>query len=248
MVDTPKSVVPSKFSFEKYKHLKNLISPMVGTTVAELVMVPICTLKTNYQNTNLSLFETFKQIYKRDGIKAFYASSYQSCISQILTTTSKYFLYRTLTEKYNVFISGLISGISVSLATHPFDVVRVHRQMGILTNKFWLENPKVLYRGYSKTLLKTSFAAILYLPMYDTFKSRMSPFYASLASSIVSSLVLCPIDYLKTRHVYGLKLFESKNPLNYYRGLSLYLLRIVPHFTITMAVIEQVNKLFMLRT
>jgi len=47
-----------------------------------------------------------------------------------------------------------------------------------------------------------------------------------------------PVDYLKTRHMAGLNLYSGWNPLIYYRGLSINLMRIVPHFMITMGVIE----------
>jgi len=51
-----------------------------------------------------------------------------------------------------------------------------------------------------------------------------------------------PVDYLKTRHMAGLKLYDGWDPRVYYRGLSINLLRIVPHFVVTMVVIEKLKE------
>ena len=43
-----------------FNQLKNSV---IATTVAEIVTIPICLLKTNYQNTNGSIKETIRYIY-----------------------------------------------------------------------------------------------------------------------------------------------------------------------------------------
>ena len=59
-------------------------------------------------------------------------------------------------------------------------------------------------------------------------------------AALTSTIIIQPLDYLKTRHIYGQSLYEGgfKNLSSYYKGLSLNLMRIVPHFMITMLMIE----------
>ena len=71
--------------------------------------------------------------------------------------------------------------------------------------------------------------------MYTFTENAIS---ASFMSAIISTTIMHPIDYLKTRHIYGLPLYSGFNPFNYYKGLALNLARIVPHFVITMTTID----------
>lgn len=52
-----------------------LISSSLATAIAELATLPICLVKTNYQNTNQNIPWIIKQIYSREGITGFYRAS-----------------------------------------------------------------------------------------------------------------------------------------------------------------------------
>ncbi len=100
-----------------------LVNSAIATGIAELITLPICTIKTNHQNTNQQqVRSTINQMYKKGGIKIFYSASVSATLSQMLSTSSKYFLYRNLeASEYkfsNKFINGTISGVLSSLITH----------------------------------------------------------------------------------------------------------------------------------
>lgn len=224
---------------------KNIISSSSATAIAEFATLPICTIKTNFQNiadmkSRPSIINVVKDIYFRGGLRAFYAASYPAIGGQIFSTCSKYTLYRYFTSNpdypvKNRFLNGLTAGVISSMVTHPLDVFKVHLQMGMKFDGF-------LYRGYSKTFLKIAISSSIFFPLYDTIKEKIEhPLIAAGCSSVVACVLMHPVDYLKTRHMAGLKLYEGLNPMIYYRGLSINLMRIVPHFVITMGVIESIK-------
>lgn len=230
------------------KTYKNIIYSSSATAVAEFLTLPICTIKTNFQNIHdmrvkPSILGVVRDIYSRGGIKPFYAASFPAIGGQIFSTTSKYTLYRYLDSNpdnfiKNKFLNGLTAGVISSIFTHPMDVIKVHIQMD---KKDWMKN---LYRGYSKTFVKIAISSSIFFPLYDTIKARVdNPYLSAGCSGVTACVLMHPIDYLKTRHMAGLSLYEGWNPLIYYRGLSINLLRIVPHFMITMGVIEGMGKL-----
>jgi hypothetical protein len=227
--------------------MEHVIASVVASSVAEIATLPICTIKTNLQNkSQRSIPYIVKSIYDKHGIKGFYNSSLWAVSSQIFSTTTKYVFYRYLQEDVpNRFLAGGISGFLSSLLTHPLDVIKVHGQMH---KSFCLQlyevGPKIFYRGYSKTLIKSTLGSVFYLPLFDLFEERLhNPGISSVCSAIISCTLLQPIDYMKTRQIFGKHLpkmfsFTGFSPLPYFRGLSLNLLRVVPHFYITMSLIK----------
>ena len=230
----------------------NLIAPIIATTIAELATLPICTLKTNYQNSgSKSIISTLKSVYASGGISAFYRASAPAITAQIFTTTSKYYLYNKLNELNEIHsygsnrvIHGILAGILTSLITHPIDMFKIHSQMNLsMLSEVKTHGLKTFYRGYSKTFSKTILSGSMFFPLYDYSKAYLNnPLLASAFSGFVSATLMHPIDYLKTRHIAGLKLYDGLNPRTYYKGYSINLLRIVPHFVITMGVIEWVKE------
>ena len=228
----------------------NIINSSISTAIAEIATLPICTIKTNYQNTvlqNTTIYKTIQTMYKNNGIKIFYSASAPAILSQIVSTSSKYSIYRYLDCNNiitkNKLANGFISGILSSFITHPIDVFKIYWQMqkSVMTeiSKY---NLFILYRGYSKSFIKSSLSCSIYFPLYDTLSyNNENKIINSVLSSGIATLIIHPIDYLKTRHIAGLPLFNGINPLNYYRGLTLNMTRIVPHFVITMYCIEQLS-------
>lgn len=219
------------------------IAPSImATLVAEVVTLPICTVKTNFQNgTHHNIMTTFRKIYQTHGIIGFYRSSSTAVLSQVLSTTIKYNGYQYMKTKTNYkMLAGLSAGITASLITHPVDVVKVHLQMNQPFISILKEHGLfLLYRGYSKSLTKVSISSSCFFPIYDTIKDyHQQPAVAAFSSAVISTTLMQPIDYMKIRHIYGLSYFDGLNPLTYFRGLSLNLMRVVPHFMITMSLIE----------
>ncbi|XWV25230.1 putative oxoglutarate/malate carrier protein [Tupanvirus deep ocean] len=223
----------------------NIVYPAIATTLAEVTTLPICTIKTNYQNTSgITVWKTISNIYKTGGLAAFYKASPPAIASQVYSTTSKYFLYRYLEKSdyafSNKMINGVISGIASSIISHPIDSVKIHWQMNSpLISAINKNGIGILYRGYTKSFAKTCLGSSLFLPIYDYANNHFrNPLYASFFSAIVSTTIIHPVDYLKTRHIYGESLYQGFNLLAYYKGLSLNLMRVVPHFVIIMTTID----------
>lgn len=219
----------------------NLVASSVATGIAELATIPICTVKTNYQTrqTN-SIIQTVKNIYKYRGVKGFYSASIFAVPAQVISTSGKYTLYQ-LGRSYDIprIPAGILSGLVVSSITHPIDFWRISYQRKEKPD--YSKGIRIFYRGYSKSITKVIVASSLFLPIYDFTKDRINhPFLASLTSAIISTMLIQPIDYIKTRNVAGVPWYQGPNPIIYFRGCSLNLLRIVPHFTIVMTVTEKI--------
>jgi len=230
--------------------MKKFVDASVATTIAETITLPICTIKTNHQNTESKyIMNTVKNIYDRAGIKGFYKASLPSIGSQVFSTSSKYYLYnyfQQLNLPYsNNVLNGLMGGVISSFITHPIDTMKIHYQMGTpFGPEFKKYGPKLFYRGYSKTFGKVCLGSTLFFPLYSFyFDYFQNPVYASLASSIISTCIMHPLDFLKTRHIYNLSLYQGFSPFIYYKGLSLNLLRVVPHFTIVMSIIHYLENI-----
>ena len=220
--------------------MNDILSSSIATCTAELITIPIYTIKTNYQNNdNISIPKVFKHIYTNYGIKGFYNSFGMAMFSQMVSTSAKYTLYQKIKPHLSSkILSGTLSGIISSVLTHPIDVVKIHFQMQTSFIKAFKKiGIAIFYRGYSKSLLKSSIGSSCFFPFYDIFNEKIKNITLSaIFSATLSTTILQPIDYMKTRQTYGLH--YGYNPLMYFKGLSLNLSRVVPHFIITISIIE----------
>jgi hypothetical protein len=238
---------------------KNIIASALATIIAEFATAPICTLKTNFQNSNNQKLTTvFWNIYSNHGMIGFYRASFAAIGSQVLSTSSKFFWYSYLNERYPAqesdlinrkFIIGSVAGLLSSFMTHPVDVLKIYFQMNTFRTKFFSDlrevGPLLFYRGYSKTMSKSVFSSFFFYPLLDILRDdyQCSTFVASGISALISTTLMQPLDYMKVRNIYGLPYFNGFNPLNYFKGISLNFIRIVPHFTITMTGIEYIKSM-----
>jgi uncharacterized membrane protein YeaQ/YmgE (transglycosylase-associated protein family) len=222
--------------------LTNILSASCGAVIAEITTLPICTIKTNFQ-TNLhykSMGNVIKHIYNSRGIMGFYGASFSSVISQSVSTATKFTAYNYLktkrqTESYDIknnFINGMIGGVIASAFSHPFDVIKIHQQNGLsFLSEFKQTGASILYRGYTKSFTKNILITSLVFPLYDFYKTKCdNTILASGLSAATTTIVIHPVDYLKVRQI-GKKEY-------YYRGVHLNLMRVIPHFIITMVATE----------
>jgi hypothetical protein len=250
---------------------RNMLNSSLATSIAEFITLPICTIKTNFQNSDInckkSIIDITKTIYEKKGIFGFYNSTVPAILSQTFSTSLKYVLYRKLNdtgldflrkifpEKYKYDIVGmidhkitygLISGIVTSLITHPIDCLKIHIQMG--TSLFHIGKLKINpYQGYTKSFSKVCVGACLYFPLFDYMNHKLkNSFMSAFLTSVIATIIIHPLDYLKIRHVYTKNYYIGTNPYHYYRGLSLNLMRVVPHFTILMTIISYLESKTML--
>lgn len=229
-----------------------------GTLIAEIVTLPICTIRTNYINNKLkSPISTIKNIYSNRGIYGFYQASLPALSGQVISTSCKYFTYhryKKITENLSIdntlgsIISGSLGGITVSFITHPIDVIKVNKQMG--TRNYSIKN---FYRGFTPTLCKAGFSGALFFPLQEIILRKTNNVdLSSCLTSIIATIAMQPLDYVKIRRISdhnftfkGLakEIIGGDIKINeLYRGLSLNLCRIVPHFIIVMKVIHYLNR------
>uniref|UniRef100_A0A6C0CBP1 Mitochondrial carrier protein n=1 Tax=viral metagenome TaxID=1070528 RepID=A0A6C0CBP1_9ZZZZ len=235
----------------KYQIMDTFKTSMLAASIAEIVTLPICTIKTIYQ-TNLnyiSIRGVAWDVYRFRGIAGFYNSSGWAILSQTMSSATKFTAYSYLqtyreTQKRNLLgnmINGMISGIISTMFVHPIDVVKVHKQNNFnFLKELKLVGPKLFYRGGSKSLTKNIVLTSLLFPLYDFYKYHIDNIYiASACSAITSSLILHPIDYLKIRQISDQQLYPKDSGIRYYyRGFHINLMRVIPHFMITMVCIE----------
>ena len=223
--------------------IKNkLFSTGLATLIAEIVTLPICTVKTVYQNNNLTTINTIKYIYQQNKIKGFFSASTPAIISQLFSTTSKFTIYEYIKNKrktpkndiLNNSINGAISGILGSLISHPIDVWKNFNQrnesyINFLQNKS-LSLVKKIYQGYSGSIYKNIVLYSCLYPINDYYNSHFdSQLISAPLTTLTVSLIIQPFDYYKTVKIAGSKLNN-----NYFRGFHLMLSRSIPHFMLTM--------------
>lgn len=229
--------------------MEQIIPNMIATSIAEIITLPICTIKTNHQTSNNKFIsETIKQMYKKAGIKGFYQASFFAVLSQVASTTSKYTIYKSLgtyreTKKDDLFnnsINGIICGLAGSLISHPIDVIKNYQQRNqSFINDFKVKKHRIIYQGYSQTILKNVVLYSILYPINDFYYSKTNNFVlSSVATTITAGIFTQPIDYLKTRFMAGIYTFEIRN---LYKGFNLMLFRNIPHFLITMKLINLLN-------
>ena len=181
----------------KHKSIQRLYHSAVATVFAELATMPICTVKTNYQIQPPSLMKPIRTvvrtIYQNQGVGGFYASSLPAVASQVLSTTTKYTMYRWLDTHpqnpvKNKFLNGLTAGVVSSLVTHPFDFFKLHIQADIPSLPILRESgARILYRGYTKTLWKVCFSSTFFFPLYDYFHQKTHNTALSASASRVQT-------------------------------------------------------------
>jgi len=227
----------------------HIFNNMIGSTIAEVITLPLCTIKTNHQVYNhKTIKETMRNIIQTSGYKGFYQASFPAILSQVLSTTTKYSFYRYFTirretPKHDILqnsLNGLLGGLCGSIITHPVDVWKNYRQRNMdYFSEIKKRNYKILYQGYSQNILKNIMLYSILFPTYDYYYSKTNNnIISSVGTTITAGIITQPVDYLKTRYIAGVYEFKINN---LYKGFHLMLMRNIPHFMITMSVINYLN-------
>jgi hypothetical protein len=227
--------------------MEHLISSSIGSACAEILTLPICTVKTIYQTqttSKLTPLQIIINLYQTKGIKGFFEASTPAITSQVLSTSSKYYLYHTIknyrqtadSDIISNSINGALGGLGGSVLSHPFDVWKNHLQRG---QKLLNLEIRTIYSGYSGTIAKNILLYSLLFPVYDFYKLHLTnPFIASTLTSFTCSLITQPLDYYKTVLMSGHKFIGWTNP---YKGYSLMISRTIPHFIISMTITDNIK-------
>jgi hypothetical protein len=219
---------------------KDIYSSIIATGIAEIITLPICTIKTVFQTSNnISYIKIIKSIYLNKGIYGFYNASKPAVASQILSTSLKYSFYQKMKQinNNNTFFGNIFNSVTanifVSLITHPIDVIKINKQLYKDNIKYKIKD---YYKGYKFALSKTIAGGIIFMPVYDLINNYFkNPLYAGFLTSVIGTITMHPLDLYKTRCI-----ANNNNVVirNIFYGLSINLMRIVPHFTIMMTLID----------
>jgi hypothetical protein len=225
-----------------------LLANSVGVAIAEIVTLPICTVKTNYQtNNHKDIKYIINEIYRKNGLKGFFEAKFTAIASQTISTASKYYFYNQIknyrgTDSKDIInnsINGMFGGICGSIFSHPIDVIKLEQQRQIsfsnIIDNIRKNNIRYLYRGYSQSIIKNILLYSSMYPVYDFYKKYInSTLISAPLTTITITLFLQPIDYIKINVMTSNKVIYR----NLYRGLTLNLGRSIPHFLITMSIME----------
>jgi hypothetical protein len=227
------------------------LSSVIGASIAEIITLPICTIKTNYQvfNNNSSMTDIIKQIYQKEGLKGFYGASKFAVSAQALSTGSKFTFYQLLKLKrktknddlFNNVLNGMIAGIAGSLLAHPIDVMKNSYQRDKqIFNEIKTQGYLTLYRGYSRSIYKNLTLYGLLFPLYDKFKTLNNGniLMSTVMTTTTTCVILQPIDYFRTKYMAGDFEKTGFNLRKFYKGFTLNLTRSWIHFSITMMITE----------
>lgn len=180
----------------------------LGNCMAEYIVFPIYTIKTIYQTSEMkTINQIIKEIYYIKGIRGFYNAIYPAIFSKILSSFFKFLIYNELkyirntenNDLKNNVINGCISGVSVSFLSHPIDTL-TNRLQRFKKIHIGLIERKILYAGFSQTITKNLILYSILFPLFDFSKSVTNNILLScVMTSCTSSIVLQPIEYLRTR-------------------------------------------------
>jgi hypothetical protein len=228
----------------------SVINNMIASSIAEIITLPLCTIKTNHQvENNRYLRETIQKIYFKHKFIGFYQASFPAVLSQVLSTTTKYSFYRYFsqirgTDKNDLLqnsINGILGGLTGAIICHPVDVFKNYKQRGInYFEELKIKKFKILYQGFSQTILKNIVLYSILYPTYDYYYSKTNnSIISSIGTTITAGFITQPIDYLKTRYIAGVYSFKVKD---LYKGFNIMLMKNIPNFLITMTLINYLNK------
>lgn len=155
-------------------------------------------------------------------------------------------------------INGFIASNIASAITCPLFFIKLKNQTQSDFNiiSFYKQNGiKPFYTGLNQTLIING-SFIIQMPFYEKFKENhkltqlinndtLRIFIVSAVSKIIASCVFYPIDTIRAIQRANHKLTTlniisnlNKNPLKYYSGISVYLIRSIPYYTSTFCTFE----------
>lgn len=240
--------------------VRRAVATALSVAVAELVTLPVCTVKTVYMTRDNLRSATHAAAWiwtQGGGLAGFFRASAPAVSAQVLTSTSKLILYRDLqraraergwtsgsSDADNV-ACAVAAGLATAVVTHPLDVLRVKLQTH-QTHAVLVLSPRAAYLGFSKTASKVLVSSPLFFPINDAARGYFAEhgglsldaqrLLAACTSAVVSTTLMHPLEYLKTTHIHaGHATYHGWNVARYFRGLPLNLARVVPHFCIFIA-------------
>jgi hypothetical protein len=224
-----------------------------GNIAAEIISQPLYSIKTNYQTSNnKSITNAAKKIYNTKGIFGFYNAISTAIFARIVSAFIKFLIYGEL--KYyrntrdddilNNMLNGVLCGSISSIFVHPIDTVtnNLQRFKNIKTINFSI---KMLYGGFSQTLLRNAMLYSILFPLFDYCNHMTNNvILACIMTSLTSSTILQPVEYIRTRYMAGMyeKTWSNYNYKILFKGWRITTLANISHFTLAMSIAKFMNE------
>lgn len=179
-----------------------------------------------------------------------------------------FYSYKQLNDKNRTqlsFVNGYIASIISSTITCPLWFIRQKNQTVKdinfnFINHFKKRGIKPFYNGLGGTyILNASF--LIQMPLYEKLKlnnklnhliknETFKIFLITSFSKLISSCIFYPIDTIRAikRESINNNYFDiiknlNKNPIKYYSGINIYLIRSIPYYATTFCTFEYFKKL-----
>lgn len=126
-------------------------------------------------------------------------------------------------KEINKFIPGFTMGFVRSIISHPFEMLKLKKQMNLNTNLY-----KNLFKGLHLSILSNSFERGIQFYYFEDFKKKtnnllLSSIYASLISTTISlpyNVILLKKNILNTSIVVNKNILFKSGMLEYSRNLT----------------------------
>lgn len=210
--------------------VNRIVSAAVGVSCAEIVTLPICTVKTIYQVENVSVKDCVSKI--KNNPLVLFKASIPAVLSQIYTSVYKFTIFNYFQQffekTWQLLLLGSCVSVSSLVVTHPLDYIRVSYQ----TNQKMVL--KECFKGISPNTMKQTIAGAAYLPVRQSIKNNfpeLKSWQAGVIAAFIGTSLVHPFDYFKT-YLLGNAVGTKVNFSRPFRGLHLNLMRVIPHFVI----------------
>ena len=206
----------------KLTSLQNITLAGIGSTLEVFLQHPLSVVK-NSKQYNVPIKMNLRFLYR--GV--FLSAGSASLITAVqFASYAKYhqFFNNHLSHKYNLAVSSLLGGVTISFFVTPFEmgVIQKCKHSGLSTSQIIKNNigsigHKFIYRGLLNTCVRDSMYVFGFLGLTPFIESKMNTgiktvdsIVASTTSGIFSSVLSHPFDTFKTNQQY-----HMCNKINY---------------------------------
>tara|TARA_A100001015_G_scaffold224149_1_gene252685 strand:+ start:3665 stop:4312 length:648 start_codon:yes stop_codon:yes gene_type:complete len=214
--------------------MEEIVPALSAGIVSTFICNPLDTVRVNYQ-LNKQITYSIRSLYS--GLKY-----------GIIAVPSFWAIYFPLYKKIKETdvpkpLAAYISCCTASTFTTPFWVLRQRVQTGKEINNMSLSN---CYRGLIPTYI-VNLNFIVQIPVYEYLKDKteINTFNTFLNTSISKTIATCffyPIDTIRVKIRNGDSIKQIKF-IEYYRGMTIYLIRSIPYHASVFCTYEFVKNL-----
>jgi len=242
------------------------ITGALAGAAAEFLTLPIYSLKNVMETSRQPLRVSLSNMIRQGGVLSFYNGWYWGISRQTVNIAARYGFYKKTEQEVSKHLghslplwvvrlaSGAASGLPTALLTHPLDNFCITAQLRAenrnrltIFERWAFEGWLFPFKGLSAAFFRNFMVGALVFPLNETYRGAevgwgeqkmiIPPYLSPVLASLSATMIIQPVDFVKTRKSQNLPAFVGWNPRSYYRGLSMNLLRVVPHFWLVSSVI-----------